>query len=613
MMSSNFNLSSWQITKRLLGYIKPFTGTYIIMNVTAFGREGTYTLVAPLLVMLIVDYVLVPVGSAQSNWFLELIKNWTGISDRLGLLMILVTLLLLFAVLRSVFSVVHRTYRGILSQNILRVMRRELYQSLIRKSFTYLNQVRTGQILSRVTSDMNAIDLFYSETVRESVRMSLQLGLALFVLFIINPWLALICCIPLPFIFIFTRLYSNRVRPYMIQSKAQYDSLNSVLYEGITAQKLIKGFGQEQAFAARFEKENNEYIAKTMKTTRLQAVYASSGTVTSAIGIALVMIAGGVSVANGTLTLGEFLLFGTYFTQLVGPVRMFARLIDFYQDGLTSAKRVFEVMDHGEDVPETPSPIQLPRLKGDIEFRNVSFNHEGSAEILKNISLRIAPGETVAIIGLVGSGKSTLTELLPRFYDASAGEVLVDGYNIKDVSLKSLRGQIGFVLQNIYIFSATLKENITFGKPRASDEEVVQAAKAAQIHAYIASLPRGYDTIVGERGLTLSGGQRQRIAIARTLLMDPRILILDDSTSNVDAETEVLIRKAINALLDGRTALIVTQRASTCESADKVVVIDNGEIVAVDKHARLLRSNKKYRLLIESQTLSVEPEARMDG
>jgi len=399
----------------------------------------------------------------------------------------------------------------------------------------------------------------------------------------------------------------------MVQSKAQYDSLNSVLYEGITAQKLIKGFGQEQAFAARFEKENNEYFDKTMKTTRLQAVYAASGTVNSAIGIALVIIAGGVSVANGTLTLGEFLLFGTYFTQLVGPVRMFARLIDFYQDGLTSARRVFEVMDHGEDVPETPSPIQLPRLKGDIEFRKVSFNHEGSAEILKNISLRITPGETVAIIGLVGSGKSTLTELLPRFYDASAGEVLKDGYNIKDVSLKSLRGQIGFVLQNIYIFSATLKENITFGKPDASDEEVVQAAKAAQIHDYIASLPRGYDTLVGERGLTLSGGQRQRIAIARTLLMDPRILILDDSTSNVDAGTEALIRKAINALLYGRTALVVTQRASTCESADKVVVIDNGEIVAVDKHARLLRSNKKYRLLIESQTLGVEPEARMDG
>ena len=613
MMVRNYNPSSWQITKRLLGYIKPFMGTYIMMNVTAFGREGTYTLVAPLLVMLIVDYVLVPVGSVQSNWFLELIKSWTGISDRLGLLTILVILLLLFAALRSIFSIVHRTYRGILSQNILRVLRRELYQSLIRKSFNYLNKVRTGQIISRATSDMNAIDLFYSETVRESVRMSLQLVFALFILFSFNSGLALICCIPLPFIFISTRLYSSKVRPYMIQSKAKYDSLNSVLVEGITAQKLIKGFGQEEAFAARFEKENRDYVEKTMKTAKLQAAYASSGTVYSAIGIALVIIVGGVNVFNGTLTLGEFLLFGTYFTQLVGPVRMFARLIDFYQDGLTSARRVFEVMDQGEDVPEISRPNELPRLKGDIEFRNVSFSYEGSAEILKNVSLRIRAGEKVAIIGLVGSGKSALTELLPRFYDVSAGEVLVDGYNVKDVSLKSLRGQIGFVLQNIYIFSTTLMENIRFGKPDASDEEVVQVAKAAQIHDYIISLPEGYGTLVGERGLTLSGGQRQRIAIARTLLMDPRILILDDSTSNVDAETEFLIRKAINALLKGRTALVITQRASTCESVDKIVVVDNGEIIAVGNHADLLGSNEKYRLLIESQTLTMERELKTDG
>jgi len=584
-----------------------------MVNVTAFGREGTYTLVAPLLVMLIVDYVLVPVDPAQSNWFLELIKSWTGISERLGLLTILVALLLLFAALRSIFSVVHRTYRGILSQNILRVLRRELYQSLIGKSFNYLNQVRTGQIISRATSDMNAIDLFYSETVRESVRMSLQITFALFVLFTFNSGLTLICLIPLPFIFLSTRLYSRKVRPYMIQSKAKYDSLTSVLVEGITAQKLIKGFGQEEAFAARFGRENRDYIDKTMKTAKLQAVYASSGTVYSAIGIALVIIAGGVNVVNGTLTLGEFLLFGTYFTQLVGPVRMFARLIDFYQDGLTSARRVFEVMDQGEDVPEIQRSIELTRLTGEIEFRNVSFSYEGSAEILKNVSLHIRAGEKVAIIGLVGSGKSALTELLPRFYDVSAGEVLVDGYNVKDVSLKSLRRQIGFVLQNIYIFSATLRENVTFGKPDASDEEVVYVAKAAQIHDYIMSLPDGYKTLVGERGLTLSGGQRQRIAIARTLLMNPSILILDDSTSNVDAETEVLIIKAINALLNGRTALIITQRASTCESADKVVVIDNGEIVAVGKHAELLRSNEKYRLLIESQTLTMKRELETVG
>jgi ATP-binding cassette subfamily B protein len=609
-MSNHYNPSNWELTKRLLSYIKPFMNTYIMMNLTAFGREGIYTLVAPLLVMLIVDYILVPVGPQQTNWFLELIKGLTGVNDRLGLLTILSSLLIFFAVLRGIFFVIHRTFRGILSQNILRVMRREFYESLINKSFSYLNQVRTGQIISRVTSDMGAIDLFYSETVRESFRMSLQLLIALFVLFSINSGLALICCIPLPIIFFTIRLYSSRVRPYMAQSKTQLDSLNSILIEGITAQKLIKGFGQEESFVARFEKENLGYVDRTLKTTRLQAIYTPSNTVITAAGVSLVIIFGGLRVLEGTLTLGELILFGTYFTQLVGPVRMYSRLIDYWQDALTSARRVFEVMDIGEDVPEIEHPVELPRLKGDIEFKNVSFSYEGSAEILKNVSLSIKAGEKVAIIGFVGSGKSALTELVPRFYDVSSGQVLVDGYDVRDASLKSLRRQVSIVLQNVYIFSTTIRENITFGRQDATDQEVVKVAKAAQIHDYIVSLPKGWDTLVGERGMTLSGGQRQRIAIARTLLMDPSILILDDSTSNVDAETEVLIRKAIDALLEGRTALVITQRASTCESADKVVVIDEGKVIAVGKHAELLKSSKKYRLLIESQALAIGQEVQ---
>jgi ATP-binding cassette subfamily B protein len=290
---------------------------------------------------------------------------------------------------------------------------------------------------------------------------------------------------------------------------------------------------------------------------------------------------------------------------------MYSRLIDYWQDALTSARRIFEVMDIGEDVPEIYQPVELPRLKGDVAFKNVSFSYEGSAEILKNVSLSIKAGERVAIIGFVGSGKSALAELVPRFYDVNSGQVLVDGYNVRDASLKSLRRQVSIVLQNIYMFSMTIRENITFGRTDATDEEVIKVAKAAQIHDYIVSLPKGYDTIVGERGITLSGGQRQRIAIARTLLMDQSILILDDSTSNVDAETEVLIRKAINALLEGRTALVITQRASTCESADKVVVIAEGKIIAVGKHAELLKSNKKYRLLIESQALTIGQEVQV--
>ena len=606
-MTTECNPSSWELTKRLLGYIKPYMSTYILINLTAFGREGIYSLIAPLLVLLIIDYVLVPVPG-KTNWFLELIKSWTGVSDRFGLLVILSSLIILFAVLRAIFFVVHRYYRGVMSQNILRDMRRQLYNALINKSFSYLGQVRTGQIISRVTSDMNAIDMFYSETVREVFRMTLQLSIAVAILLTITAGVTLITLLPLPVIFLTMRLYMGRVRGRMAAAKAQFDSLNGVLIEGITAQKLIKGFGQEDSFASRFERENQEYVSKSLRTLRIQSAYMPSNTVITAVGVALVLVFGGMMVTGGSLTLGELVLFGTYFTQLVGPVRMYARLIDFYQDGLVSARRVFEVLDVGRDVPEAQNPIELPRLKGGIEFRNVSFSY-GVAETLKDVNFSVKEGEKVAIIGFVGSGKSALTELVPRFYDVTGGQVLIDGYDIREASLRSLRSQIGIVLQDIYIFSTTIRENITFGKPDATEEEMIQVAKAAQIHDYIASLPKGYDTAVGERGLTLSGGQRQRIAIARALLTNPSILILDDSTSNVDAETEVLIRKAIDALLVGRTALIITQRASTCENADKVVVVDEGRTTAIGKHAQLLETSDKYRMLMESQTLTIGQEA----
>ncbi|MFH0848358.1 MAG: ABC transporter ATP-binding protein [archaeon] len=608
-MINERKLGNWELTKRLLAYIRPFMGTYIMVNVTAFGREGIYALVAPLLVMLIVDFVLVPVPS-RTNWFFDLIRGWTGATDRFVLLVVLCGIIIFVAILRGIFFAVHRMFRGILSQNILRNMRREFYEALIRKSFSYLGQVRTGQIISRVTSDMNAIDLFYSETVREAFRMTLQLGIAVYVLLTVDSGLAFVTLFPLPVVFATMRLYISRVRPLMSATKSQFDALNSVLIEGITAQKLIKSFGQEEAFASRFEKENRGYVQKSLRTARLQAFYSPSNTVISATGVALVLIFGGIRVVAGTLTLGELVLFGTYFSQLVNPIRMYARLIDYYQDGLVSARRVFDVIDVGRDVPEPENPVQLPRLRGDIEFRNVSFRYESSAETLKDVNLTVGAGEKVAIIGFVGSGKSALTELVPRFYDVTDGQVFVDGYDVREASLKSLRGQIGIVLQDIYIFSATVRENVTFGKPDATDEEVATAAKAAQIQDYIASLPKGYETVVGERGLTLSGGQRQRIAIARVLLTNPSILILDDSTSNIDAETEVLIRKAIEALLEGRTALIITQRASTCESADKIVVIDDGRVAAIGKHTELLRTSEKYRLLIESQALTLVQEAR---
>jgi len=607
-MKGEYNPSNLEMTRRLLGYIKPYLGTYVLINVTAFGREGVYSLLAPLLVMLIIDFVLVPVPGA-SNWFIDILRNWTGASNRFNLLGMLVACILLLAVLRAVFFVVHRYFRGVMSQNILRDMRRQLYGALINKSFSYLGQVRTGQIISRITSDMNAIDLFYSETVREVFRMTLQLGIAIAILLTINSGLTLITLLPLPIIFLTMRLYMGKVRGLMLAAKNQFDSLNGVLIEGITAQKLIKGFGQEESFANRFSGENQSYVTKSLRTARIQAAYTPSNTVITSTGVALVLVFGGIRVLSGTLTLGELILFGTYFTQLVGPIRMYARLIDFYQDGIISARRVFEIIDVGRDVPEPEHPIELPRLKGEVEFRDASFSYGGTTETLKDVNLKVSAGEKVAIIGFVGSGKSALTELVPRFYDVTAGQVLIDGHDVREASLKSLRSQIGIVLQDLYIFSDTIRGNLTFGKPYATDEEVVATTKAAQIHDYIVSLPKGYDTTVGERGVTLSGGQRQRVAIARVLLTNPSILILDDSTSNVDAETEVFIRKAIDALLEGRTALIITQRASTCESADKIVVVDEGRIIAVGKHRELLECSEKYRMLIASQTFSLEKEA----
>jgi ATP-binding cassette, subfamily B, multidrug efflux pump len=601
---TDYNPSSWNLTKRLLGQIRPYLGLYFVINITSIW--SALNLVTPLIILLIIDYILIPVPG-DTNWFLEIIKNLTGVTDRYGLLIILVILMILLTLVRAVLTVIHRYSRGILSQNILRDLRRQLYEALIGKSFSYLGQVRTGQIISRVTSDMNAIDLFYSETVRETFRMTLQLVIAILILLSINTGLTIITLIPLPFIFLATWFYTNSVRSRMLAAKSQFDTLNDVLVEGITAQKLIKGFGQEESFAARFEKENQGYVEKSLQTLKIQAAYTSNGAVITALGIALALMFGGIMVSGGGLTLGELVLFGSYFTQMAGPVRMYARLIDWYQDGLVSARRVYEVIDVGKDVPEPNHPVDLPRLKGEIEFRDVSFSY-GSSETLKHVNLKVESGEKVAIIGFVGSGKSALTELVPRFYDAASGAVLVDGHDVRDASLRSLRSQIGIVLQDIYIFSTTIKENLMFGRPDATDEEVIAAAKTAQIHEYIASLPKGYDTDVGERGLTLSGGQRQRLAIARVILANPRILILDDSTSNVDAETEVLIRKAIDGLLEGRTALIITQRASTCENADKVVVIEEGQIVATGKHNKLLKTNEKYRRLINSQTLTLETD-----
>ena len=599
-----YNPSSWELTKRLLGYMKPFMGIFIGIVLTAFGRHGIFALLSPLIVMLIIDYILIPVPG-KTHWFLEFVKITTGVTDSMGLLIILCSMIIALAIIRGVFHVVHITLRAALSQNILRVMRRDFYYALINKSFAYLDQVISGQIISRITSDMGYIDLFYSETVREIFRHGMQFLFTLYILWQIDSQLALICCLPLPFIFLSTRFYSSRITGYLNKAKNQFGDLNNILVEGIVGHKLIKTHGQESHFLSRFNDENQGYVETSLQAAKIQSIYRPSSAAMVAIGISLIIYYGGQKALIHQISVGELILFSTYFSQLVGPMRMFARLIMFYQDAITSARRVFEVIDLGADVPESPDAVTLGEVNGEIAFNDVSFTYEGAEETLQGLNFKVNPAETVALMGYVGSGKTTLAELVPRFYDVTEGSVELDGVDVREIKLHSLRRQIGIVLQDVYVFSDTIKNNISFGRPDATDEEIVEAAKAAQIHEFIETLPDGYDEIVGERGITLSGGQRQRLTIARTLLTDPKILILDDSTSNVDAETEVLIRAAIDKLLEGRTSLIITQRASTCEAADKVVVMDKGRITAQGTHRVLLETSESYMRLIESQAFNL--------
>jgi len=603
-MTLDYDPSNWELTKRLLGYMRPFLHIFLGIVLTAFGRHGLFALISPLIVMLIIDYIVIPIPGG-THWFLELLKGWTGVEGQTELLVMLCAIIVLLAVVRGVFHVIHITLRASLSQNILRVMRRDFYHALIHKSFSYLDRVMSGQIISRLTSDRGAIDLFYSETVREIFRHGMQFTFTLYILYLVDPGLALICSLPMPLIFLSTRLYSSRIGGHLAKAKDQFGEMSSVLIEGIVAHKLVKSYGQEATFMERFEEDNRGYVETSLKASRIQSIYRPSSAAMVAVGMALVIFYGGQRVIDGRLTIGAMILFGTYFTSLVGPMRMFARLIMFYQDAIASARRVFEVIDVGEDVPEAPDPVELPRVSGEVEFRGVSFSYAGAEKVLQDVSMTVKPGEKVALMGFVGSGKTTLAELVPRFYDATEGSVRIDGHDVRDVSLSSLRRQVGIVLQDVYVFSDTLRNNLAFGKPDATDKEVAEVAKAAQIHEFIDSLPDGYQTMVGERGLTLSGGQRQRLTIARTILTDPGILILDDSTSNVDAETEALIRKAIDALLESRTALIITQRASTCKAADRVVVMDRGRIAADGRHDDLLSSSPIYRQLIESQALDL--------
>jgi ATP-binding cassette subfamily B protein len=399
------------------------------------------------------------------------------------------------------------------------------------------------------------------------------------------------------------------VGPRFRALRQKYADVTTAIQENITGARVVRTFAQEDHEVNRFSTQVHGLLQMNLKIARLWASYFPLMDFLSVLGIIFILWFGGWQIMKGQLTLGQFVAFNMYLMMLMMPVRMLGFIINTSQEAIASGRRIFEILDTKSEVEESPHARPLPSIKGHIKLEYVSFGYEtGDVLVLRNFDLDVQPGETVALLGATGSGKSTVINLIPRFYDPTSGRITVDGIDIRDITLESLRRQIGIVLQETYLFAASLKDNISYGKTDATMEQIIAAAKAANIHDFIASLPKGYDTDVGERGVTLSGGEKQRVAIARALLMDPRILILDDSTSSVDTETEHLIQNALERVMRDRTTFVIAQRLSTVKRADKIVVLEGGEVVEQGTHEDLLEKGGIYADIYNMQFRQQEEE-----
>jgi ABC-type multidrug transport system fused ATPase/permease subunit len=481
-------------------------------------------------------------------------------------------------------------------------LRNRLYNHIQQLSFTYHDHTQTGQLISRCIEDVRAIERFTGMGIVQLVQMSLLFVGIVFILITSSPKLAVITLLPMiPLVWI-TYTFGKKIGKLFYAVDHALGELSARLQENITGVQVVRAFARELYEIDRFDQNNRELFksrvtvigewSKIMPTTHFLV---SFGTI-------LILWFGGQMVIEGELTIGQVVAFNSYLIMLAAPVQQLAWLVNGAGEAAAGVQRVFDVLDTPLEIKSPENAVNLPIVKGEINFRNVSFAYAGEKNhALYNVNLDVQPNQIIALIGPTGSGKSSLINLIPRFYDASEGVVLIDGYDVRSLDISTLRRQIGIVLQTSLLFSDTIYANIAYGRPEASQEEIIVAAVAAQADEFIQNLPEGYDTVIGERGITLSGGQRQRVAIARALLMNPRILILDDSTSSVDTQTERLIQQALDSLMQGRTTFVIAHRLSTVHRADLILVMEKGQIVEQGTHQELLALDGLYREIYELQ------------
>ena len=491
-----------------------------------------------------------------------------------------------------------RRYRGgKLSLDVQHDLRTELFDSLSRLDGARQDEIHTGQLVGRSISDLNMVQSILS-------MVPITLGsLALFVLSIgimvvLSPLLTLVTVAVAPALWVIALASRRKLFPASWHAQQQSGDVAGVVDEAIGGVRVVKGFGQEQQEQERLEEASENLFASRLRMIRLTARYNPALTAIPSLGMVGVLALGGWLAIQGSITLGTFLAFSAYLALMSGPVRMLTMMVTIGQEARASVIRVFDIIDSQPAISDKPDAIELPPDAAGLSFDDVRFGYVPSEPVLRGLSLRVEPGETVAVVGASGSGKSTLALLLPRFYDPQAGSVRIGGYDVADVTRDSLRAAIGLVMEDSFLFSDTIRANIAYGRPDATDEQVIAAAQAAQAHEFIVRLPQGYDTVVGEQGLTLSGGQRQRVALARALVTDPRLLLLDDATSAIDPRLEAEIHTALREIMRGRTTLIIAHRRSTLNLADRIVVLDQGRVADSGTHEELNERCPLYRRLI---------------
>ena len=502
-------------------------------------------------------------------------------------------------VLRLVFSVARRLVAGRVSLGVEYDLRNRMYEHLQSLELAFFDSQQTGQLMSRATVDLQLVRFFLGYGLIWLVQSALTIVIAAGVMIFVDPFLALVALAPTPWVIWIAFRYGQRNRPATQEVQQRIAELTAEAEENIGGVRVVKAFAQEPRQLRRFSKSVARVFDQSMVSTRLRAFYSPFIGFLPQLGLAALLLVGGRQAINGAITIGEFIAFYGYVLMLTGPMRGLGMALGMAQRAVAAGTRVFELLDRTPQLVAAPDAAPLPSGGGHVELRDVSFAYDGGEPVLDDVNLDVEAGHTVALVGPTGSGKSTLIMLIPRLYDVSEGSVRVDGVDVRSLDPASLRREVAVVSEDAFLFSASLRENIAYARPDSPDDEVIAAADRAGLGELIDSLPDGLDTLVGERGLTLSGGQRQRVAIARALLSQPRILILDDATSSVDATTESRIKEALREVMEGRTTFVIAHRLSTIALADEVVVLEEGRVAAAGAHDELLDTSDLYREIAE--------------